>query len=191
VVQTCEGKSLRRSQGGFTPCRLGSRDVRKNISCDLSDRQFFVFGARNTTLAWMFSRPLPDRHTALYEWQCCLGFVFRIVISVFLILLVASSACWAGGRETSGRVWIASGFVLFRACFYLAICFATRVSLPKWSHRGVLWNSLILEKESITKQPRAELVMVQPRFQMKRGWVQPRAGLLRARPLFYPKIPGF
>ena len=101
VVQTCEGKSLRRSQGDFTPCRLGSRDVRKNISCDLSDRQFFVFGARNTTLAWMFSRPLPDRHTALYEWQCCLGFVFRIVISVFLILLVASSML--GGRAGDER----------------------------------------------------------------------------------------
>ena len=101
VVQTCEGKSLQRSQGDFTPCRLGSRDVRKNISCDLSDRQFFVFGARNTALAWMFSRPLPDRHTALYEWQCCLGFVFRIVISVFLILLVASSML--GGRAGDER----------------------------------------------------------------------------------------
>ena len=97
VVQTCEGKSLRRSQGDFTSCRLGSRDVRKNVSCDQSDRQVLFFGARNTTLAWMFSRPLHDRHTALHKWQCCLGFVFRIAISVFLILLVASSML--GGRR--------------------------------------------------------------------------------------------
>ena len=32
-----------------------------------------------------------------HKWQCCLGFVFRIAISVFLILLVASSML--GGRR--------------------------------------------------------------------------------------------
>ena len=120
VVQTCEGKSLRRSQDDFTPCRSGSRDVRKNISCDLSDRQLFVFGARNTTLVWMFLRPLHDpiRHTALYEWQCCLGFVFRIVISVFLILFVASSML--GGRAGDER---ASVFGLHRDLFCSGLAF--------------------------------------------------------------------
>ena len=61
-------------------------------------------GAQVRTIGVRFvqsdTQALGGQRNPLFDRQCCLGFVFRIAISVFLILLVASSACWAGDERT-------------------------------------------------------------------------------------------